>query len=601
MPPHRWTIPLGALAIAVASLVVMFATEPRLSIVWDEGYSLGREARLRLWIHALENPRDFAAHWVPPAEELVQQQGAPPPRRDQIDTRGKLLFDPAVLAWFWPFAREEPHGHPPLYAIVGLAGDVLPGSWPELLRARFGPMLVFSATAGILFAFVASRWDVWAGILASGAWLLQPRLFAHGHYATYDALLSSLWVVSIIAFDLAVESPTTRRSPRWAWVFAFGFLAACAADTKLTGWLLPLPFLVWSVIDRSRKGILTLLAGGLVAAVVLYALNPPWWTEPITGVTRFFASNLGRASSIRIKTLFLGTVYETPNGSLPWYNTLVWTVFITPVGFLVLATAGLVRAIRRWRPEPFGLLVAGHWAFLLRALPHTPGHDGERQFLPAFGVLALAAGLGAASIVEASRRWGRTLVLAALAEGAISVGLMMPVPLSYYSPLVGGLPGASVLGMEPTYYWDALSGQTLDWINRSTKPGEKVLFATNPTSWLYLHRTGALRPDYRPNRPGAWAWYVVQNRPGAFLPPERLAVERGQPAYVVRKAGVPLLWVFRYDDVVRLMEGKDGGSATGRRATLDGRSLSPPGQGDSGLGAPRIPKASSRGSIGPAA
>ena len=33
---------------------------------------------------------------------------------------------------------------------------------------------------------------------------------------------------------------------------------------------------------------------------------------------------------------------------------------------------------------------------------------------------------------------------------------MMPVPLSYFSPIVGGLPGATALGMEPTYYWDGL-------------------------------------------------------------------------------------------------------------------------------------------------
>ena len=65
------------------------------------------------------------------------------------------------------------------------------------------------------------------------------------------------------------------------------------------------------------------------------------------------------------------------------------------------------------------------------------------------------------------------------------MALMMPVPLSYYSPLVGGLPGATALGMEPTYYWDALSDEALDWLNRHTGPGQKVRFATYPTSWLY--------------------------------------------------------------------------------------------------------------------
>ncbi len=58
---------------------------------------------------------------------------------------------------------------------------------------------------------------------------------------------------------------------------------------------------------------------------------------------------------------------------------------------------GLASAVARRRDEPVGPLLAAHWAFLmlLRALPHTPGHDGVRLFLPAFGVLALLGGAGA--------------------------------------------------------------------------------------------------------------------------------------------------------------------------------------------------------------
>ena len=308
----------------------------------------------------------------------------------------------------------------------------------------------------------------------------------------------------------------------------FGILAGCAADTKLTGWFLPLPFLAWTALYRSRRGLLTLLAGGVFACVLLYVLNPPWWTEPIAGVTRFFASNLGRSQSIRIKTLFLGTVVSTPDGSLPWYNTLVWTVFVTPVGFLALAFGGIWRGLRACKSDPTAVLVLGHWAFLmiLRALPHTPGHDGVRQFLPAFGMLALLAGLGAGVVVSRFGKLGRALVAGSLIEGAASIALMMPVPLSYYSPLVGGLPGATRLGMEPTYYWDALTPAARDWLKVHTPPGHKVRFATFPTSWLYLRSVGDLPAGLLPSDPGVWSWYVVQNRPGAFSPIDRALVTR---------------------------------------------------------------------------
>ncbi len=550
MLSNRLSIRGIALSMALGVAVVMLATEPRLAIVWDEGYTLGREARLRLWFRALADPPAFAARWQPPRLEFVQQVGAPPPRRDQIDTRSKLLFDPQVLAWFWPFAREEPHGHPPFYALVGLLGDVLTPWREDLERARLGPIFCFSLTAASLFLFMARRFGIWGGIAASGAWVFQPNLFGHGHYATYDAILSALWLNATLAFALATEERI-----RWRWVVVFGLLAGAAADTKLTGWFLPLPLLAWTALYRSRRGLLTLIVGGAIAGTTLYLLNPPWWTEPVSGLARFFASNLGRAQTIPIQTLFLGRVISTPNGSLPWYNTLLWTVIVTPIGFLALALVGAAWALRRARSEPIGLLAVGQWAFLLalRALPHTPGHDGVRQFLPAFGMLALTAGLGAGALVKRFGCWGRGIVIAALLEGAISTALIMPVPLSYFSPLVGGLPGATRLGMEPTYYWDALDDTALDWLNAHTTTGEKVLFATYPTSWLYLRSRDRLSTGILPEDPGVWKWYVLQNRPGAFRPIDRALAAQGQPAFTIRKQGVPLLWIYPYTEAEALL------------------------------------------------
>ena len=50
-------------------------------------------------------------------------------------------------------------------------------------------MLAFSLASGAIFGFVTRRWGVWAGALASASWVFQPNLFAHGHYATVDAVL----------------------------------------------------------------------------------------------------------------------------------------------------------------------------------------------------------------------------------------------------------------------------------------------------------------------------------------------------------------------------------------------------------------------------
>jgi Dolichyl-phosphate-mannose-protein mannosyltransferase len=551
----RWTIRLGGVGVAVATLALMLLTEPRLAIVWDEGFTLGREERVRQWLKATRDPSGFAATWRPqsPLEELVQPDGRVPPRPEDINTRAKL-FDQRVIEWFWPFAREEPHGHPPFYAWVGLMGDVVAPSMELLTRARLGPMVLFSLTSGALFVSLGRLRGAWAGLASSGAFVLQPRLFAHGHYAHYDDVLTCLWVGAILAFGraVAVESvDRPGRGPRWVWVVAFGLLAGSAMATKLTGWFLPLPFLAWTVLYRDRRAAWALLVGGLVALAFLYAITPPWWNNPISGIERFWRSNLTRAQTTKIPTMFLGQIIMTPKDSLPWYNTLVWTVFITPVGILALAMAGVAWSLRFAKSQPFGLLAVASWAFLLalRAMPHTPGHDGERQFLAAFGCLAPLAGLGASWVVERFGRWGKGVVVAALAEGAIAIALTMPVPLSYYSPVVGGLPGATRLGMEPTYYWDALTVDALAWLRANTKAGEKILFPTTPSIWRYLAQAGKLPPGALFQVPGRPTWYVVQNRSGALEPADRWLIDRIGPKHVlVERRGVPLLWAFPFEE-----------------------------------------------------
>jgi hypothetical protein len=557
--PH----PLGRAAlVTLACLLWLVLTEPLLAIVWDEGYTLGRLDRVRSWIAAMRDPVEFARVWVPPTLETVQQDGQPAPRPAEIDTRGELLGAGAIR-WFWPFAREEPHGHPPFYALVGLIGDVVTPWRAPLGRARLGTMLALSLAAGAAYAAARRRWGDWAGAVAAGGMVLQPNLFAHGHYATYDALLTALWVGAMLAFAAAVAPRETgsRRAPRWGPAVLFGVLLGAAMDTKLTGWFLPIPLAAWAAVrpGRRRAAVATLALGGALGLLVMFALCPPFWPDPVGGLRRFFASNLSRGETIPIEVQFLGRIYRTPVESLPPWNTLAWTLFVTPLGLLALAVAGSIRLFSRGRPrDDLALLAAVNTLFLLalRALPHTPGHDGVRQFLPAFGCLAVVAAYGAGWAVERWRTWGERAVGLALGEALVSVLILLPVPLSYYSPIVGGLPGAARLGMEPTYYWDALTPAARDWLKLHTPPGGSVLFSTNPTSWFYLRRTGDLAVPIAPFERGRPVWYVVQNRPGAMKPFERDLIARMGPEHVIAsKLGVPLVWAFPAETALPMMSG----------------------------------------------
>ena len=104
--------------------------------------------------------------------------------------------------------------------------------------------------------------------------------------------------------------------------------------------------------------------------------------------------------------------------------------------------------------------------------------------------------------------------------------------------------------MEPTYYWDGLTGNVLDWLNANTPPDRKIAFRGFPTSFLYLNRTGRLKPDVNPLTPGQYRWMVMQNRPGNWDKRDQAVVSDLKPAFVYEKSGVWLTAVYDMDEVL---------------------------------------------------
>jgi hypothetical protein len=124
--------------------------------------------------------------------------------------------------------------------------------------------------------------------------------------------------------------------------------------------------------------------------------------------------------------------------------------------------------------------------------------------------------------------------------------------LSYYNRLVGGLRGATALGMEPTYYWDALDKPALTWLREHTGSGEKNAFGAAPPANLeLLRRWGQL--DRLPSDPGRFRWYVIQRRPSALQAADLWLIEHEQPALERSFAGVPLLDVYSYEQYERAL------------------------------------------------
>jgi len=511
--PQRLKTGTAATLVGLATAALLLATSFSLPMVWDEGDAILRAEGIARWCQRW-SPDPHAADPVGP-------------------------FSQRAIAQDWVYATQR-EGHPALYGIVIASGKAVSEGWlPPLQANRFGPIVLFAVAAGAMFYRMARQFSLVAAVGAVGALLLLPRMFAHAHFASFDGPLTSSWILAWATF-----APACRN---WRWAILWGIALGMTFSCKATGWLAPLPFLVWAAWFRDRHAGRAILVGLPVALVVFFLLNPPLWHHPLQAAGQFFALNLNRRGQpgLNISTQFFGRLYNL-DYPLPWYNTLVWTAITTPVGLLLLLGVGLWRTAREKPRDGAAILLILNWLILVvaRALPGTPPHDGVRLFLPSFAFLAALVGLGAAAVWTGGTAPGaparpsagrvpRVSAIVLIYLGSLtSLVWYAPQWLSYYNLLMGGVRGATALGMEPTYYWDGLDRATLAWLDQHTRPGEKVVFAAAPEDNLALMaHWGFFHFEYRPDAPGRNRWYVLQRRPGAWQRADQWLIAHAIPAY----------------------------------------------------------------------
>jgi hypothetical protein len=531
-------------------LALLLATSADLGIAWDEAHTIRRERILHDWFSRVVHPRPEDRFWS--------------------------SFSDRALDQAWPFSREEPDGHPPFYALLGLSGWVLTHRVLRALAAyRFGPMALTAGTAGVLYCHIARRHGRFAGLTAAVLLLIMPRLFAHSHYAHYDMPMTSLWLLAQVAFI------NSLRSPRWA--VPFGVALGLSAGTKFTGCFAVVAPTVWVVgvegcsfvrrvwrgadesIRSPARGARSLVLGLPIATITLVAIQPPWWFNPVRGFGRYLRSNLTRDETIPIPTLYLGQVYGF---ALPWHNTFVLTAVTTPVAVLALALLGLAASWAWRRTEPGVLLWPLGWAVLMivRGLPNAPGHDVIRLFLPSIASLAVLAGFGVAwleEILEPRRLGWIARVAAALAIGESLAGIAQTYPYtdSYYNVAVGGLRGAERLGFELTYYGETISGpEFLGWVRSEARrhPPEFLFAAPLATlpllrEWKELPRSVIIVTPEDASDPARAPDYVMQRRRGVYMPHEWWLERHGYSHFTVRRQGVDLLRVYTLAELRRAL------------------------------------------------
>jgi Dolichyl-phosphate-mannose-protein mannosyltransferase len=541
---------LMAVLIAAAVLAALVATSGNYALVFDEAFTVDRELTLAQWFTMVIEP--------PPG------------------TSRSEFFSPEALESYWRFSRAEPDGHPPFYALLGLAGWQITQAWLDPLTSyRIGPMVLTAATCGLIYWFLAGRRGRLPGLAAALLVVFTPRTFAHAHYAHYDMPVTCLWLLAQIAFLKSLQSVR--------WIVVFGVLLGLAAGTKLTGWFAAVPPLCWwflyegiplarglrrritfdgrlrvfaPVLPLRFSATRALILGIPLAALTLYAIQPAWWRAPIWGIERFLVSNLTREKSVPVTSFYLGTVYRF---ALPWHNTLVLTAVITPALVGALGLLGIGATLARVRSAPDELIWVLSWLVLMivRALPNAPGHDVERLILPSLASLSILAGFGVGYLSDCLR-YGRVAIVAplvvALAMGECVLGIVQTYPynLSYYNVAVGGLRGAERLGFDETYYCETFGPEFLDWVRQqSLREPVELFFPLGLLNIIILRHWGSFPPGVHVMNldPATHPYHVLQRNRGIYDPKDWWLERNGHPVFTIARQGVDLLRVYAFKEL----------------------------------------------------
>ncbi len=429
--------------------------------------------------------------------------------------------------------------HPPLGRwLLGLASHVgepfepfFRGPDPTGLyvgSARLAPALAFAILVGLIGAEAARRWGKASGLAAAWALLVMPRVFSHAHLAALDTFLSLFWTLALLAGARAVDA----RRPTPA-MLAAGALWSLALLTKIHAWLLAPLVLLWAFARLPFTKALQAMAAWTITGVALFVLGWPWlWYETFARWAGYWGTSVDRAT---IRVEYLGRIWN--DRDVPWHYPWLYFAVTVPVVLQAVGALGLVRSWKNRREDRFPLfLTASILLFLIVFSTGVPVYDGERLFLLVFPAWALLIGYGFGAVWQTwgTAQVGRVVLAGALIGQAYGVVTMHPFGLSYYNLLVGGLPGAQRLGLELTYWGDAVDRGLLDELARRVDKGSVAALAPTlyPGQGVYTTTAPLARLDVVLQDDSAVPraeWLVVSRRRAYWSPELARLLEEGEP------------------------------------------------------------------------
>jgi len=532
-----------SLLVGLGSFCCIAATLDDVGWTWDEVYYFMSSDLQIEWFSALVSSfRDGTADFVL-SQKIVDEY------------------------WLWDIAHNP---HPPFYRMLSGAARVLFGNMlGDFAAYRLSSALLASALVFCLFWTVQKKYGLLPALYGSFCLVAMPRFFGHAHIAATEIPVAAFWFFSYWAFWKGRE--------RVSGSVLLGIFIACGLATKFTAVLIPIPFVLWSVLYRDKRAIRNILVAVFFSPALAFLLNPGWWHDPVGKIAAYLHASLAREQTIPIATYFAGELFTF---SPPWYYSPVMIAITVPAVVLFAVLTGAVWLMRERFKDSYDVLFLLNipFIFFVVMLPNAPVHDGVRQFFSLLPFLAYVGAIGLYYVTKIVTE----MRIGPPAKGAVCAACLLcligspvyqlvknhPYGLSYYNELAGGLKGAYNSGMELTYWFDAIDKEFLELLHKTVPDGATLsVWPPNIEYFAFLQKHGKIkdsiefiRPEidlvmadtkigmrFRPEQPD---YLVLLSRIGGFNAWYRIVFSSCTPLGAVRLDDVPLASLYHWKNVI---------------------------------------------------
>ncbi len=472
-------------------------------------------------------------------------------------------FSQETIDSYWQSTSDHPTLHRTISAVSYLIFSPIVD---EIIALRLPSVINFSLLVASIFFFLRLFIPKPAAIAGALSLALMPRIYGHAHLFSLDVPIMCWWFWTAVIGFLVYHG---KLRP-----FFFGLFYAIAFSTKLHAVFLPFPFLTWIVIQIAFQRTVWREKGKIISRAVIWAciLTPliyigsqPWlWHDTFQRIGERFLDYASKVPERPIPLFYFGNIYD---GNTPWHYPLVMFGFTVPVVILLLWFVGsivpLINQLTKKEDSlpadsmvqeyglPLFLLFHFFTPLLLLLLPLAQGYDGCRLFLPAFPFAAAIVGIGYHVMIETLRSRFKPIFLHIVLYCMLIIPSLYtyiqisPFYLAYYNELVGGIRGAKELGMESTYWCDALVYDFLVEMNDHIPEGAKLKPCSMSYPLIdYYKQRGWLRDDIDHVAEPPWDYYLLQCRQGMFRQLEWYLFKQQKAISEIQVDGVPLFRLY---------------------------------------------------------